>query len=827
MRLAIALIEWEQFMAFDKKPSTYSDRGTIGSAEELDAYGVWVKSEPQDITADLAGAVNFDAEAVPYEADFDAGFDADFDSGFEDFGSPNFGIDGFEPEIPEISVEEEGDGGGFDDGITAERGHSTEEASTQLLMKIADELSMIRSELSTLKKEFAGIRVSGPGVKEEAPSNDFFAEDDDEKIALTGDEMDTILSTDNYSSDYSDEEDLDYDPLREADEAALKELSEQNESLVSEEATEEIDIDFNNLGINLDSDLEEAPEELPPLEAASDDFETLSLDSLSFDETDETPALETGELEEADLGFAEELVPLEEDEELRSIRMEGAIPLTPPPDNTVYLEEDPFAHDDGFGGVSLDEDSVSEESPLEETTLEETALEEPVLEEIALEEPAVEEAAPEEPVLEEIGLEEIGLDDASIEEPALEEIALEEPVVEEAAPEEPVLEDIALEEITLDDASIEEPALEEPALEEPAVEEAAPEEAAPEEPVLEDIALEETALEDISLDETAFEEAAPEEPALEEPVVEEAVPEEPALEEPVLEEAAPEEPVLEEAAAEEPAPAGIVSSEAASDITFDDVSFDLDFDDFSGDSSLSLEDESIDQAIAPEESPAPLEEPSAEASEDIVFDAGSVELSDESESSESPAPLEEVSEEAPFDVDSMDLSEAVIDEPDLSAGIVEPPLEEPVLGDISFKDDISLEMDDFGSGIEPDEDDSAAKETGKTAAAAIDDSLAQVIPEGFEINAEEAPVSFDDDLEAFADDDLSIAGGGIGPIDAADTGEGDEDLSIPSNLKKELKSVLSYMDHLLESLPEEKIEEFAKSEYFDTYKKIFKELGLV
>jgi hypothetical protein len=38
---------------------------------------------------------------------------------------------------------------------------------------------------------------------------------------------------------------------------------------------------------------------------------------------------------------------------------------------------------------------------------------------------------------------------------------------------------------------------------------------------------------------------------------------------------------------------------------------------------------------------------------------------------------------------------------------------------------------------------------------------------------------------------------------------------------------LSYMDQLLESLPEDKIEEFAKSQYFDSYKKLFKELGLV
>jgi hypothetical protein len=50
---------------------------------------------------------------------------------------------------------------------------------------------------------------------------------------------------------------------------------------------------------------------------------------------------------------------------------------------------------------------------------------------------------------------------------------------------------------------------------------------------------------------------------------------------------------------------------------------------------------------------------------------------------------------------------------------------------------------------------------------------------------------------------------------------------IPSHLKQELRTVLSYMDQLLEALPDEKIEEFAKSEYYDTYKKLFKELGLV
>ncbi len=49
---------------------------------------------------------------------------------------------------------------------------------------------------------------------------------------------------------------------------------------------------------------------------------------------------------------------------------------------------------------------------------------------------------------------------------------------------------------------------------------------------------------------------------------------------------------------------------------------------------------------------------------------------------------------------------------------------------------------------------------------------------------------------------------------------------ISGDLKTEIKSVLSYMDQLLENLPEDKIAEFAQSQQFDTYKKLFKELGL-
>ncbi len=49
---------------------------------------------------------------------------------------------------------------------------------------------------------------------------------------------------------------------------------------------------------------------------------------------------------------------------------------------------------------------------------------------------------------------------------------------------------------------------------------------------------------------------------------------------------------------------------------------------------------------------------------------------------------------------------------------------------------------------------------------------------------------------------------------------------IPDNLKEEIRTVLKYMDNLLEALPDEKIQEFAKSDYFVMYKKLFEDLGL-
>jgi pilus assembly protein FimV len=64
----------------------------------------------------------------------------------------------------------------------------------------------------------------------------------------------------------------------------------------------------------------------------------------------------------------------------------------------------------------------------------------------------------------------------------------------------------------------------------------------------------------------------------------------------------------------------------------------------------------------------------------------------------------------------------------------------------------------------------------------------------------------------------------VAPVGAPAAHEGAT--AIPEDLKDEIRTVLKYMDHLLEALPDEKIQEFAKSDYFVMYKKLFEDLGL-
>jgi hypothetical protein len=268
----------------------------------------------------------------------------------------------------------------------------------------------------------------------------------------------------------------------------------------------------------------------------------------------------------------------------------------------------------------------------------------------------------------------------------------------------------------------------------------------------------------------------------------------------------------------------------------------------------------------------PVEEPSLEAisieleMDDAEF-ASEAEDADGTEAAGSFVPLEEeVSLELPEETLELPAEETGEDsfeqEPADDLSIDLPPLEEPVLEE-SFEETETEEtagesfpsMEAFGESIDLSGGETAVEEP------AVDEAAAEFdIPIIEDEEEEENPVSPESSAEA--EDDLTLipegfvieSDGSGGAEETDDDGpSGDDFLSpidgeaeisgepeeapktddtpgpggIPSKLKHELKTVLSYMDQLLESLPDEKIEEFARSEYFDTYKKLFRELGLV
>jgi hypothetical protein len=687
-------------MASEKKPSIYYDRGTIGSSDELDEYGVWVKGEPQDLSSvgaesqessdlpdpdlpDMGDLPDFsasgddlsDEDTVSLDEDLELP-DIDFEDGPErdddaesgdgstgddssegeedttDFGesagdfdldsgesgdsgeaaATDFELNEFpEPDFADFTESPAEDGEtlsgdeaedlGFvevsmdagEDAVTVddepvqaldgpESGKKPEfpketkpappDLSTQLLMRIADELASIRTELSTLKGELAGIKAESASADTGDARSGFFDEEDDEKIALTGDELDNILNT----ADFTEEAGSDATEKAEADAAE----------------------DFG-------------------IQEAEDDS------SGPFQEITETPVEKTEE-EAGELSFDD---------------------LTNDLDLDMGLEEKDL--DELEGEINFDKMDQPDQA-----------------------------------------------DQAAGEAPADQEALLEEPVEFD---------------ITMDDDGG-------------------------------DLALE-----------NSFEEI-------------------------------PEEIPAGEAGQDEP--------ESLPDLE-DKDSEDL---------------RRLREEGAKPMTPAPEPEDASFLEEDpLAF--------------------------SEFEEESLDLSNAVIDEPDLSSEIQENPLEEPSLDDISIDldldEEISLDEDtedgiggteeaespeeeielpvsdeNLEIGDEPESDEEELEDSADLA----------VIPEGFVVEAEDSGTpAIDEGEEAFSEtaDEVEAEEAGeetlpqVQEIEEIREDEG----GIPSHLKQELKTVLSYMDQLLESLPDEKIEEFAKSEYFDTYKKLFKELGLV
>lgn len=184
-----------------------------------------------------------------------------------------------------------------------------------------------------------------------------------------------------------------------------------------------------------------------------------------------------------------------------------------------------------------------------------------------------------------------------------------------------------------------------------------------------------------------------------------------------------------------------------------------------------------------------------EAEDDFVitpptFDSDS--LNDDSEISFEFEDNNAISQES--DLDQNDIS----DEPTLQEAVNIDDLE---IGNL-IEDDIDIDTKQVAL---------AAAEAGFAATAPQDDEIFNddlVIEDGLTLN-ETLNVTQATASEEVANNEIALQSEGTPSID-----------------NKELVDLLGYLDNLLDSLPDEKIKEFANSPYFDIYKKIFNDLGI-
>jgi len=949
-------------MAKDKKPSIYSDRGNIGSADELDEYGVWVKSEPQVITTSAGAAGSPSVSSGQKAEDFDdsmfttEGLSGGDSSGFEDIDFPGDSAGSEEPlgtDFEDFDVP-----GGTDEGIASSsadndfdvptvrsiennldnvqsdfdnvvRGSEGGNLSTQLLKKIASELSSIRGELHDLKKEFSTIR-SGD-------KDGFFSEEDDETIALTGDEMNNILSTSDGEAPEAEQSGANKPEVKtmanilgeDEDETIALTGDEMDNILNSANFTEEAGTDEtsnDSLGDYDDETISLTGDEMNNILNSADFTEETGTEesvdnSLSADLNDVSLDLpESTETDSSMSGLDEETPSAEDSTSADDINLDNAL-----------NEEDSLAMDDfdmsALDDTHLDEsadsagsDAIAEdEVTTEETTTEETT--EEAAEDSSLAMDDFDMSAIDDAVASGSDIFENDIPDSSL--------STEETSEETDIPNDDFdITALGGDPVTSDDTA-------DVSAEAEADADADADDTAASVDSLGDIPTDNddiVSLDDdgdlgseISLDDFDM-------PSLSDDSTSDA-PE-------VSDDAAASDVSVEEETTEE----STVTDEGADKQEYIDIDI--------ADLGVNLDSDSLETDSIADDNPDISGDAADSADTDITIDAAKDSKELEALRKNGATPVTFPPENSSYLEDEhIDLSEAAIDEPVLSTDDIDNPLSEPSfdmdsLDDFNITDedtaDVSVDevpadehslddglSDDLNIDIdipldEPQDEgqDSPLADLADTAVSddALSDSVLsdsvlsdsvlssdddltideQLIPEGFEAEIQENHVPLDEGLDediiideaaltapdlheeepvdlsepsdsfpeeepaeepvaapapaakaapapakapapapaakapapapAEIEDDMGIAEAPAAQapsLPAGSTNQKVPGFQLPSDLKKELKNILSYMDQLLESLPEEKIEEFAKSEYFDSYKKLFKELGLV
>jgi hypothetical protein len=775
-------------MASEKKPSIYYDRGTIGSSDELDEYGVWVKSEPQDLSS--AGAERQEPAGRPATApagkeDF-PGMDIPDMEDLPDFGAPEEAEgpaeDGGEGdgdlELPDIDFD--GDTFGAGEDAMAEEPEAEGEDNTGLEESLTDaDVSGDAGDADSFEfselpepdfSDFTGSEGDGEESGETAPGSEAealgFVEVpfDTEDAGDEGDTGDVGVIQDEKAAGSPGGEDA-------------KALEDAAPRAASPDLSTQLLIKIADELASIRTELSTLKSELAGIKTGDGSAETEEAQKHGFfgEEDDEKIALTGDELDNIlnTADFTEET---------------GA-------DATEALNDDFDSHQEAEDSSSGPFQEIKEitETPSEGAETEDLSLDDITQDldlnledidkdldelggELSFSQPGKAAEPEEAPVEFDIAMTE-GDEDLSIGDSPVDDVSVDDLSIEDSSGD-----DLSMDGLSLDDSPVEDVSLD-------------------------DLSIDDSSVGDLSVDELSLDDSSGGDVSLDDLSIE--------------------------------------------DVSVEDLSMeDLSVDDSSG-GDLSVENIQAEDAGDLPEDPLALE------------DKDSTELRrlrEEGAQPMTPPPDPDDAsflEEDPlafsgFDEESLDLSNAVIDEPDLSGEIEEPPLEEPSLDAISIDLDLEEEIPsgedgDGEEGIDltgetesfeeeidlPVLDETPAGEEPLDGGAAGSEDLA-LIPEGFVVEADDSrPAGIDEGEEIFAetpDQNLTVDDAVLEEEEKAEEilpPAHEDDGNIPTHLKQELKTVLSYMDQLLESLPDEKIEEFAKSEYFDTYKKLFKELGLV
>ena len=317
----------------------------VGPAAEkkLERYGVWVKVEPRDVPRDLGGSLELtdlespSSDGAPARASFTDEEEHLLDEletgvGHEVAAGTQVELESLDERLPPLTSDEElpeleledavevpladdkPGAGHFDDLESLEGGIPEAPAGAaghpQILSRIERELRSIRSDLSALKKELADLRRPGAaaaraGGAGSGPKAGFLEEEDDDTIALTGDELDNILNTADITEEAAGAPDAEVDLAEVGDTGPL---SDRGDILAFEEPAAAPDIAAEPVEeLEEVPDLELEPTESAPTELVLDDAGTApveggELPSLDLEAIPEIEGVGEAELEELPAG---------------------------------------------------------------------------------------------------------------------------------------------------------------------------------------------------------------------------------------------------------------------------------------------------------------------------------------------------------------------------------------------------------------------------------------------------------------------------------------------------------------------------------------------